>query len=70
MGPYRMSLYINRVSRGNGVTIFSTRDIITSGLTAAVLNIRLSLTLAVFVIVPLNSETPKMEVSRWNGVDI
>ena len=44
MGPYRMPLYINGVSSCNCITIVSTRDIITSGLTAAILNIRLSLT--------------------------
>ena len=44
MGPYRMPLYINGISRCNVVTIVSTRDIITSGLTAAILNIRLPIT--------------------------
>ena len=39
-----MPLFINGVSRCNGVTIVSTRDLITSGLTAAILNIRFPLT--------------------------
>ena len=39
-----MPLYINGASRCNGVTIVSTRDIIISGLTVAILNIRLPLT--------------------------
>ena len=39
-----MPLYTNGVSRCNGVIIVSTRDIITSGVTAAILNIRFPLT--------------------------
>ena len=44
VGLYRIPLYINGVSRWNGVTIVSSRDIITSGLTAAIFDIRLPLT--------------------------
>ena len=44
MGPYRMPLYINGVKRCHGITIVSTRDITTSGLTAAILKMRLPLT--------------------------
>src|SRR5208282_2995190 len=39
-----MPFYINGVRGCIGVTIVSTRDIITSGLTAAILNIRFPLT--------------------------
>ena len=44
MALYRILPYVNGVSRWNGVTILSSRDIITSGLTAAILDIRLLLT--------------------------
>jgi len=38
MALIRMPPYVNVVSRWNGVTIFSSRDIITSGLTSAILD--------------------------------
>ena len=40
MALYRIPPYVNGVSRWNGVTIFSSRDIITSGLTSAILDFR------------------------------
>ena len=44
MELYRILSYANGFSRCNDVTIFSSRDIITSGITAAILDIRLPLT--------------------------
>ena len=44
MALYRIPPYANGVSRWNGVTIFSSQDIITSGITASILDIRLPLT--------------------------
>ena len=44
MALYRIAPYANGFSRWNDVTIFSSRDIITSGITAAILDIRLPLT--------------------------
>jgi hypothetical protein len=44
MALIRMPPYVNAVSRWNGVTIFSSRDIITSGLTSAILDFLLPLT--------------------------
>ena len=44
MALYRIPPDANGVSRWNGITIFSSRDIITSGITAAILDIRLPLT--------------------------
>ena len=44
MALYRIPLYANGFSRRNGFTIFSSRDMITSGIAAAILDIRLPLT--------------------------
>ena len=44
MTLYRILPCVYVVSRWNGVTIFSSQDVITSSLTAAILDIRLLLT--------------------------
>ena len=44
MALYRIPPYANGFIRWNDVTNFSSRDIITSGITAAILDIRLPLT--------------------------
>ena len=72
MALYRIPPYANGVSRCNGVTIVSTRDIITSGLTAAILNIRFPLTTGGIRNSPIEFLNPENGggVSRRNGVDI
>ena len=44
MTLYRIPPYANGFSRWNDVTIFSSRDIITSGITAVIFDIQLPLT--------------------------
>ena len=73
MALYRISPYVNEVGRLNGVNIFSSRDIITSGIAAAILDIRLPLTsggIRNSHIEFLDPENGGGGVSRWNGVAI
>ena len=65
MALYRIRLCVNGVSRWNGVTIFSSRDVITPGWISD-----FRLPQAVLEIVPLDSRSQKMGVSRWSGVAI